>query len=156
MLAFMGPGLLMSIAYLDPGNIAACLQSGTQGKYALIWTLLWATALGLFYQTMSSRIGVVTQRNLAKLSAQQFSTFSRYVLWIAIELAIIGADIQEVLGSATALNILFGLPIWAGVIITIFDSLLFLLIHYWGVRILEAFFAILLAVMAITFWINMI
>ena len=67
--AFMGPGLLMSIAYLDPGNIAACLQSGTQGKYALIWTLLWATALGLFYQTMSSRIGVVTQRNLAKLSA---------------------------------------------------------------------------------------
>lgn len=68
--SFMGPGLLMSIAYLDPGNIAACLQSGTQGKYDLIWTLLLATIIGLCYQTMAARVGVVTQRNLAKLSAQ--------------------------------------------------------------------------------------
>lgn len=66
--SFAGPGLLMSIAYLDPGNIAACLQTGTTGKYSLIWTLLWSTLLGLFYQTMASRIGVVTQRNLAKLA----------------------------------------------------------------------------------------
>ena len=152
----MGPGLLMSIAYLDPGNIAACLQSGTEGKYSLIWTLLWATALGLFYQTMAARIGVVTQRDLAKLSAQQFSTFSRYTLWIAMELAIIGSDIQEVLGSATALNILFGIPIYIGVIITICDSFLFLFIHYWGVRMLEAFFGVLILTMAVTFWINMV
>ena len=73
-----------------------------------------------------------------------------------MELAIIGSDIQEVLGSATALNILFGLKIWIGVLITIFDSLLFLFIHYFGVRKLEAFFAILIVIMAVTFWINML
>lgn len=72
-----------------------------------------------------------------------------------MELAIIGSDIQEVLGSATALNILFGLPVWIGVVVTIVDSFLFLFIHYWGVRMLEAFFAFLIATMAITFWINM-
>lgn len=73
-----------------------------------------------------------------------------------MELAIIGSDIQEVLGSATALSILFGLPIWIGVIVTICDSLLFLFLHYFGVRILELFFAILIQIMAITFWTNMI
>ena len=65
----MGPGLMMSVAYLDPGNIAACLQAGTYGGYSLIWTLAVATVLGLFYQTMTSRLGIVTQRNLAKLCA---------------------------------------------------------------------------------------
>ena len=73
-----------------------------------------------------------------------------------MELAIIGSDIQEVLGSAVALNILFGLPVWVGVVVTIVDSFLFLFIHYWGVRMLEAFFAVLISTMAITFWINMI
>ena len=73
-----------------------------------------------------------------------------------MELAIIGSDIQEVLGSATALNILFGIPIYIGVVITICDSFLFLFIHYWGVRMLEAFFAVLILTMAVTFWINMV
>ena len=73
-----------------------------------------------------------------------------------MELAIIGSDIQEVLGSATALNILFGMPIWVGVLITICDSFLFLFIHYWGIRALEAFFAVLIGTMAVTFWINMV
>ena len=73
-----------------------------------------------------------------------------------MELAIIGADIQEVLGSATAINILFGLKLWVGVLITILDSFLFLLIHYFGVRKLEAFFALLILIMGITFWINML
>lgn len=73
-----------------------------------------------------------------------------------METAIIGSDIQEVLGSATALNILFGLPTWAGVLITIFDSFIFLFIHYFGVRKLEAFFVVLVFIMGVTFWINMI
>lgn len=83
----------MSIAYLDPGNIAGDLNAGVKGDYRLIWTLLWATVLGLFYQTLALRIGVVTQRNLAKLCAEQYSTFTRYALWIMAELAIIGSDI---------------------------------------------------------------
>ena len=73
MKAFIGPGLLMSIAYLDPGNIAGNLEAGVKGGYSLIWLLLLATALGLFYQSMASRIGVVTQRNLAKIASEQYS-----------------------------------------------------------------------------------
>jgi NRAMP (natural resistance-associated macrophage protein)-like metal ion transporter len=155
-LSYVGPGFLMSIAYLDPGNIAGDLEAGIAGGYSLIWTLMWATILGLFYQSMSARIGVVTQRNLAKLSAEQFTTRTRYTLWIMTEFAIIGSDIQEVIGSATALNILFGLPLWIGALITIFDSFLFLFIHYFGVRKLEGFFAILIIIMAVCFGINMI
>lgn len=145
----------MSIAYLDPGNIAGDLVAGTNGDYRLIWTLMYATIIGLFYQCIAVRLGIVTQRNLAKLCAQQFSPFSRYVLWFMTEMAIIGSDIQEVLGSATALYLLFGIPVWIGVIITILDSFLFLFIHYFGVRKLESFFAFLVAVMALSFIINM-
>jgi natural resistance-associated macrophage protein len=155
LMSFIGPGFLMSIAYLDPGNIAGDLTAGVQGGYSLIWTLMWATILGMFYQSLASRIGVVTQRNLARLSAQQFSKKTRIILWIMTELAIIGSDVQEVIGSATALKILFGLPIWVGSLITIVDSLLFLFIHYFGIRKLESFFAFLISVMAISFFINM-
>jgi len=80
----------------------------------------------------------------------------RYVLWIMTEFAIVGSDIQEVIGSATAFYILFGLPLWAGALITIVDSFLFLFIHYYGVRKLEAFFGFLIAVMTICFYVNMI
>ena len=93
---------------------------------------------------------------MAKLCAEQFSKKTRYTLWIMTEIAIIGSDIQEVLGSATALLILFDLPLWIGALLTIFDSFIFLFIHYWGVRKLEIFFALLILTMAITFIANMI
>jgi len=104
---------------------------------------------------MAARIGVVTQRNLAKVAREQYSTHVRYILWIMTEIAIIGSDIQEVLGSATALFILFGLPLWVGALITILDSFLFLFIHYYGVRKLEIFFATLIGIMTVCFTINM-
>lgn len=145
----------MSIAYLDPGNIAGDLDAGTQGGYKLIWTLLWATALGWYYQVLSVKIGVTTQRNLARLCHQQYPKYMQYVLWIMTEFAIIGSDIQEVIGSATALNILFGIPLWSGALITIVDSFLFLFIHYYGVRQLELFFGFLISVMTVCFMVNM-
>ena len=80
---------------------------------------------------------MVTQRNLARLSREQFPLHIRLILWLMTEVAIIGSDIQEVIGSSIALNILFGVPVWAGAVITILDSLLFLFIHYFGVRKLE-------------------
>ena len=92
-MSFIGPGFLMSIAYLDPGNIAGDLEAGVSGGYSLIWTLLWSTILGVFYQALAARIGVVTQRNLAKLCAEQFTKKTRYILWIMTEIAIIGSDI---------------------------------------------------------------
>lgn len=153
--SFIGPGFLMSIAYLDPGNIAGDLEAGTSGKYHLIWTLIWATILGWYYQVLAAKIGCTTQRNIARLCHQQYPKYMQYVLWIMTEFAIVGSDIQEVVGSATALNILFGVPLWAGALITIFDSFLFLFIHYYGVRKLEAFFGFLITVMTVCFCVNM-
>lgn len=156
LMSFVGPGFLMSIAYLDPGNIAGDLDAGIAGGYSLIWTLFWSTVLGLYYQTLAARVGVCTQRNLARVCAEQFTAKTRYTLWIMTELAIIGSDVQEVVGSATALTILFNIPTWLGAIITILDSFLFLFIHYYGVRKLEFFFLALIATMTVMFVSNMV
>ncbi|CAI2386614.1 unnamed protein product [Moneuplotes crassus] len=152
---YTGPGWLMSIAYLDPGNIEGDLLAGTHGGYGLIWTLFLATFCGLIIQILSARVGVVTGRDLAVLCREQFSKPMRYTLWVMAEIAIIGSDIQEVIGTAIAFKILFGFPIWVGSIITILDTFTFLFIHACGVRKLEAVFAVLVGTMAICFWCNM-
>ena len=117
---FTGPGFLMSIAYLDPGNIESDLQSGVMAGYSLLWLLLWATAMGFVLQMLSARVGVATGCDLAQLCRDEYPFWARIVLWIMAEFAIIGADIQEVIGSAIALRILSGgyIPLWAGVLIT--------------------------------------
>ena len=114
--------------------------------------LLCSTLLGLFLQWLSLRLGVVTGRHLAQLCRVEYGRFTRYVLFIMIELAIIGSDIQEVIGSAIAINILFGLPLWAGVLITAADTFTFLFLHAFGVRKLEAFFAALILCMCVCFF----
>jgi natural resistance-associated macrophage protein len=154
--AFMGPGWIMSMAYLDPGNLESDLQAGAVGGYQLIWVLLWTTLLGLIMQTMSAKLGVVTGKHLAELCRQEMSRPVYIALWIMTELAIIGSDIQEVIGSAIALNILTDIPLWGGVLLTTMDTFVFLLLHRQGVRKLEALFASLILVMAICFFINFI
>lgn len=120
---FTGPGFLMSIAFLDPGNLEGDLQAGAIAGYSLLWLLLWATAMGLLVQLLSARLGVATGRHLAELCRDEYPTWARMVLWVMAELALIGADIQEVIGSAIAIKILSNgvLPLWSGVIITAFD-----------------------------------
>lgn len=120
---FTGPGFLMSIAFLDPGNLEGDLQAGAIAGYSLLWLLMWATAMGLLIQLLSARIGVVTGRHLAELCREEYPKWAGIVLWIMAELALIGADIQEVIGSAIAIQILSRglLPLWAGVLITAAD-----------------------------------
>lgn len=120
---FTGPGFLMSIAFLDPGNLEGDLQAGAIAGYSLLWLLMWATAMGLLIQMLSARVGVATGRHLAELCRDEYPTWARYVLWSMAELALIGADIQEVIGSAIAIQILSRgvLPLWAGVVITASD-----------------------------------
>lgn len=120
---FTGPGFLMSIAFLDPGNLEGDLQAGAIAGYSLLWLLMWATAMGLLVQLLSARLGVATGRHLAELCREEYPTWARLVLWVMAELALIGADIQEVIGSAIAIRILSNgvVPLWAGVIITAFD-----------------------------------
>jgi natural resistance-associated macrophage protein len=148
---YAGPGWLMSLAYLDPGNIEADLQSGAYAGYSLLWLLLTAHALGLLVQILAARIGVVTGYNLAELCRLEYTGYRRWVLWVMTELAIIGSDIQEVVGSAIAFQLLFGWPLWVGCIVTAGDSFTFLAIHFLGVRAFEAFVAVLIGTMAISF-----
>ncbi|XP_077581692.1 natural resistance-associated macrophage protein 2 [Stigmatopora nigra] len=151
--AFTGPGFLMSIAYLDPGNIESDLQSGAKAGFKLLWVLLGATIIGLLLQRLAARLGVVTGMHLAEVCNRQYSTVPRIMLWVMVELAIIGSDMQEVIGCAIALNLLSvgRIQLWAGVLITITDTFVFLFLDKYGLRKLEAFFGFLITVMAISF-----
>nr|AAR83912.1 natural resistance-associated macrophage protein [Pagrus major] len=151
--AFTGPGFLMSIAYLDPGNIESDLQSGAKAGFKLLWVLLGATIIGLLLQRLAARRRVVTGMHLAEVCNRQYPTVPRIILWLMVELAIIGSDMQEVIGCAIALNLLSvgRIPLWAGVLITITDTFVFLFLDKYGLRKLEAFFGFLITVMAISF-----
>ncbi|CAI8607634.1 unnamed protein product [Vicia faba] len=150
---FTGPGLLMSVAFLDPGNLEGDLQAGAIAGYSLLWLLMWSTIMGLLIQLLSARLGVATGRHLAELCREEYSNWARLVLWFLAELALIAADIQEVIGSAIALKILSHgfLPIWAGVVITAFDCFFFLFLENYGVRKLEGVFAVFIGTMGFSF-----
>ena len=151
--AFTGPGFLMSIAYLDPGNVESDLQSGTVAEYKLLWVLLWATVLGLMMQRLSARLGTVTGLHLAEVCYRQYPAPPRIALWVCTEIAIIGSDMQEVIGTAIAIYLLSNknIPLWGGVLITVADTFTFLGLDKYGLRKLEAFFALLITVMAWSF-----
>ncbi|PIC18842.1 hypothetical protein B9Z55_024593 [Caenorhabditis nigoni] len=151
--AFTGPGFLMSIAYLDPGNIESDLQSGAKTAYKLLWVLLSAHIIGMLLQRMSARLGVVSGKHMAEVAFQFYPRFPRIVLWLMIEIAIVCSDMQEVIGTAIAIFLLSkGLvPLYVGVFITILDTFTFLLIDRYGVRKLELIFGILILTMTVSF-----
>ncbi|XP_066179071.1 natural resistance-associated macrophage protein 1 isoform X1 [Sylvia atricapilla] len=151
--AFTGPGFLMSIAYLDPGNVESDLQCGALAGFKLLWVLLWATVLGLLCQRLAIRLGVVTGKDLGEICYLYYPKVPRVLLWLMIEIAIVGSDMQEVIGTAIAFSLLSAgrIPLWGGVLITIMDTLFFLFLDKYGLRKLEAFFGLLIMIMALTF-----
>ncbi|KAF6028214.1 SLC11A1 [Bugula neritina] len=151
--AFTGPGFLMSIAYLDPGNIESDLQAGAVAGYKLLWVLMSATVLGLVMQRLAARLGVVTGKHLAEICYMHYPKVPRIILWLMIEVAIIGSDMQEVIGTGIAIYLLSNtlVPLWAGVLITIVDTFSFLFLDRYGLRKLELFFGFLITTMAISF-----
>ncbi|CAJ0748719.1 14476_t:CDS:2, partial [Entrophospora sp. SA101] len=138
----------MSVAYLDPGNLEADLQTGAVAGYSLLWLLLYAHLAGLLIQCLSARVGVVTGKHLAQLIRQYYSRPVSILLWVITEIAIVGSDIQEIVGTAIALKIIFGLPLWIGTMLTAMDTFTFMLLQNYGVRKLEAFFMFLIGLMA--------
>ncbi|PIN01563.1 Mn2+ and Fe2+ transporters of the NRAMP family [Handroanthus impetiginosus] len=150
---FTGPGFLMSVAFLDPGNLEGDLQAGAIAGYSLLWLLMWATLMGLLIQLLSLRLGVATGRHLAEICREEYPYWAGLMLWFMTELALIAADIQEVIGSAIAIRILSNgfFPLWAGVLFTAFDCFIFLFLENYGIRKLEAFFSVLITSMAISF-----
>ena len=143
MFAFAGPAYLVSVGYMDPGNWATDLAGGARFGYQLVWVLVMSNLMAILLQTLSARLGVVTGRDLAQACRDFYPRFMVWPLWILCEIAIVACDLAEVLGAAIGLQLLFGIPLLAGVIITALDVLLLLVLTNYGIRRMEAFIILL-------------
>ncbi|KAF7814499.1 Metal transporter Nramp6 [Senna tora] len=150
--AYMGPGFLVSIAYIDPGNFETDLQSGAQFKYELLWIILVASCAALIIQSMAANLGVVTGKHLAEHCRTEYPRNTNFVLWVIAEIAIVACDIPEVIGTAFALNMLFNIPVWIGVLLTGLSTLILLALQQYGVRKLEFLIAFLVFTIAVCFF----
>ncbi len=148
LLAFAGPAYLVSVGYMDPGNWATDLEGGARFGYRLLWVLVASNFMALLLQTLSSRLGIVTRRDLAQACRDEYPRAVSITLWLLTELAIVACDLAEVLGAAIGLNLLFHIPLLAGVLITAADTLLVLWFSRLGIRVIEAFVLVLIATIA--------
>lgn len=146
--AYMGPGFLVSIAYIDPGNFETDLQAGAQYKYGLLWIILVASCAALVIQSLAANLGVVTGKHLAEHCRTEYPRGPNFVLWVLAEIAIVACDIPEVIGTAFALNMLFNIPVWIGVLLTGLSTLVLLALQQYGVRKLEFLIAFLVLTIA--------
>ena len=137
MIAFAGPGYLVAVGYMDPGNWATDLGGGSRYGYTLLSAVLISSLMAIFLQALSAKLGIATGRDLAQACREHYSRRTTLVLWVLCEIAIAACDLAEVLGSAVALKLLFGLPLLAGVLLTGFDVLLVLALQGRGFRVLE-------------------
>lgn len=151
LLAFLGPGYLVSVGYMDPGNWATDLAGGAQFGYTLLCVILLSNLMAILLQALSARLGIVTGLDLAQACRAHYSRPVNFLLFIACELAIIACDLAEVIGTAIALQLLFGIPLVGGALITALDAFLVLLLMNRGFRYLEAFVIALLIVIAACF-----
>src|SRR3954471_15846566 len=145
LLAFAGPGYLVAVGYMDPGNWATDLAGGSQFGYTLLSVILLSNMMAVLLQGLSSKLGIVTGRDLAQACRDHYSRPVSFALWVMCELAIAACDLAEVIGSAIALNLLFGIPLAVGVALTALDVLLVLALQKRGFRLLEALVIALVA-----------
>ncbi|MBM2828892.1 MAG: iron transporter, partial [Actinobacteria bacterium] len=145
LLAFGGPAYLVSVGYMDPGNWATDIAAGSRYGYSLVWVLLMSNAMAVLLQSLSARLGLVSGRDLAQACRDRYPAPVNAVLWILCEVAIAACDLAEVLGSAIGLQLLFGIPLIYGVLITALDTFLILFLHQAGIRKMEAFILVMVA-----------
>ncbi|MBB6732565.1 Nramp family divalent metal transporter [Cohnella zeiphila] len=150
-LAFVGPGYMVAVGYMDPGNWATDIAGGSQFGYTLLAVILFSNLMAMVLQALAGKLGIVTGRDLAQACRDHYSKPVNYGLWFLCELAIAACDLAEVIGAAIALNLLFGLPLLYGVILTSADVLLILFLQHKGFRYLEAFVIALIAIIGICF-----
>lgn len=153
--AFLGPAYLVSVGYMDPGNWATDIQGGAQFGYSLLWVLLMSNLMAVLLQTLSARLGIITGRDLAQACRDNYPRPIAIALWILCEIAIAACDLAELLGTAIGLNLLFGLPLIWGVLITAFDTILLLAIQNLGMRKFEAFIITLVFTIGLCFVIEL-
>ena len=149
--AFFGPAFLVSVGYMDPGNWATDIEAGSKFGYRLMWVLLLSNLMAILLQTLSTRLGIVTGRDLAQACRENYSRPTAFVLWILCEIAIAACDLAEVIGTVIALKLLFGIPYVYGLGIAAADTFLLLALQRRGVRVLEAVTLVLIAVIAGSF-----
>lgn len=146
--AFAGPGYLVAVGYMDPGNWATDLGGGSKFGYTLLSVIVLSNLMAMFLQALSAKLGIASGRDLAQACRDHYSRRTTIVLWVICEVAIAACDLAEVLGSAVALKLLFGLPLLAGVLITAFDVLIVLALQGRGFRLIEAFVVTLIVTIA--------
>ena len=156
LLGFLGPGFLISVGYMDPGNWATDIAGGSRFGYTLLFVVMLSNLMAILLQSLSLKLGVATERDLAQLCHQEFGRKASFALWVAAEIAIAACDLAEVIGSAIALNLLFHIPLLYGVMITGLDVLLILLLQRWGFRYIEALVIALIATIIVMFGVQMI
>jgi manganese transport protein len=153
--AFAGPAYLVSVGYMDPGNWATDLEGGSRFGYALIWVVLMSNMMAVLLQTLAARLGIITGKDLAQACRSEYSKAASFALWILCEIAIAACDLAEVLGTILGLNLLFGLPLLWGALVTLFDTFVLLAIQKLGIRKMEAFILSLISIIAGGFIVNL-
>src|SRR6478609_3726689 len=156
LLAFAGPGYMVAVGYMDPGNWATDLAGGARFGYTLLSVVLLSNLMAILLQALALKLGIVTGRDLAQACRDHYSRPVSFVLWFLCEIAIAACDLAEVIGSAIALNLLFGIPLIWGVVLTAVDVLMILLLQHKGFRWLEAFVIVLVATIGACFGIELL
>src|SRR4028118_2147874 len=155
-LAYLGPAYLVSVGYMDPGNWATDLAGGARFGYTLIWVLLMSNLMALLLQGLAARLGIVRGRDLAQVNREIYPRVVNFFLYILAEIAIAATDLAEVLGMAIGIHLLTGMPLLFGVLITVLDTFLLLMLQRLGMRKMEAFIIALVAIIGLSFLAEMI
>ena len=150
-LAFFGPAYMVSVGYMDPGNWATDIAGGSKFGYQLIWVLLMSNLMALLLQSLSARLGIVRQMDLAQANRLTYPKGINFMFYILAEVAIAATDLAEIIGMAIGIQLLTGLPLIWGVLLTVADTFLFLLLQRWGIRKMEAFIIALVGIIGLSF-----
>lgn len=156
LLGFIGPGFLISVGYMDPGNWATDIAGGSRFGYTLLFVIMASNLMAILLQNLSLKLGVATERDLAQLCHEHYGPRASFALWILAEIAIAACDLAEVIGSAIALELLFHIPLFYGVLITGLDVLLILLLQRWGFRYVEALVISLIGTIIVLFAVQIV
>lgn len=151
LLPFLGPAFVASVAYMDPGNFATNIQGGAKFGYLLLWVVVASNLMAMFVQSLSAKLGIATGRNLAEMCREEFSKPAVIVLWIIAELVAIATDLAEFLGAALGFQLLFGIPLFAGAVLTAVATLVILSLERYGVRPFEAVITVIIGVIALCY-----
>jgi manganese transport protein len=153
---FVGPGFLIAVGYMDPGNWATDIAGGARFGYTLLFVIMFSNLMAVLLQSLSLKLGIATERDLAQMSRESYGPRVSFALWLMAEIAIAACDLAEVVGSAIALELLFHIPLFFGVLITGLDVLLILVLQHWGFRYLESIVIALIGTIIVLFGVQLL